>query len=536
MNLFHRTQRFHQPSVSASRARRPRRQRLGLEALEDRQLLSLGLPDFVNSNPRNNEFQSANATNANGQSVVAWVDSSSSTDHNVFAQMFNPDGTKRGLQITVASSNLSHNEPAVAMDQFGAFVVVYTEGPDNNQTIVAKRYNNQGQQIGGQVADVSIGGPEFDPSVAMDPRGDFVITYTEEGSHPQVVGRFFNSSGNFAQPIIVDDVSSNNDSQANVTMDAFGDIAIVWTKQHFGVQEIDLARFFLDSTNTREILQGNGPVITPSSPPITNGFDRVSAPSVAVSGDGSMVIAYEFNDGGANGGSSSIGAQRFNIYSGAATGSPILIQANTANVVTHTSLALLSSGATDGAFVVAYGSNRLINRGAEVTVVNSVDNGGKIEEQDGLFFALNSDKVAVSSGVAGNFFVSYTAHDFNNSHNFNIIRQLGQPNGGPAAQNLALTSQIKPGHSATLSGQLVDDAGDRNLTLTVDWGDGSKPQQSQPGLQPFTVKHKYRRPGTYTVLATWTDSRGVSNSQELAIDVSRHPAQSGPGTARRHHA
>ena len=70
----------------------------------------------------------------------------------------------------------------------------------------------------------------------------------------------------------------------------------------------------------------------------------------------------------------------------------------------------------------------------------------------------------------------------------------------------------------------------------MDWGDGSKPESSQPGLQPFAVKHKYRRPGTYTVHATWTDSRGVSNSQELSIVVSRHPAQSGPGTARRHHA
>ena len=76
MNLFHRMQRTHQPSVSASRARRPRRQRLGIEALEGRQLLSLTLPFRVNGNPSNHELDLANATNVKGVSVVAWVDSS----------------------------------------------------------------------------------------------------------------------------------------------------------------------------------------------------------------------------------------------------------------------------------------------------------------------------------------------------------------------------------------------------------------------------------------------------------------------------
>jgi hypothetical protein len=106
----------------------------------------------------------------------------------------------------------------------------------------------------------------------------------------------------------------------------------------------------------------------------------------------------------------------------------------------------------------------------------------------------------------------------------------------PAAQNLALTSPIKPGHLATLSGQLVDGDGDTNLTLTVDWGDGSQPVQSQPGLDPFAVKHKYRRAGTYTVHATWTDSTGLSNSRDLTLVVTRHRVKSGSQAQRPHRA
>ena len=65
----------------------------------------------------------------------------------------------------------------------------------------------------------------------------------------------------------------------------------------------------------------------------------------------------------------------------------------------------------------------------------------------------------------------------------------------------------------------MDADGDTNLTLTVDWGDGSKPQQSQPGIKPFAVTHKYAHAGTYTVHVTWTDSTGLSNSRDLKIKV-----------------
>jgi hypothetical protein len=531
MNLFRRTQRTHQPSVSASRARRPRRQRLGIEALEGRQLLSLGPPDIVNTNPRNNEFGSANASNDNGLSVVAWVDSSSTNIHDIYAQMFNPDGTKRGLQIQVAFSNLSHNEPAVAMDAKGDFVVAYTEGPDNNSTIVAKRYNNLGQQIGGPVAGVSVGGPEFDPSVAMDLGGNFVITYTQVGHQDQIVGRQFDSSGRFVRPLAVDDFNNNNnDSQARVAMDIYGDFAIAWTKQNLTtkVQEIDLARF--EVLGTQVVLLGSGAAVTGASPALSNGFDRVSAPSLAVAASGSMELAYEFNDGGANGGSSSIGAQRFDFFSGIQSGPPILIQANTATVVIETSLASVSDGATDGAFVVGYpirggfNGNGQFNTGGEVTVVDSLDNGNRIMERHTLFFALNQDKVSVSSDIrTDNYLVSYTAHDFNNSNNFNIYREIGQPFPGPAAKNLALTPTVQVGQLAHLTGSLTDAAGNTNLTLTVNWGDGSKPDQSKPGLKPFDVTHKYLKPGIYKVHATWSDNHGLSNSRDLSITVKPAP-------------
>jgi hypothetical protein len=91
--------------------------------------------------------------------------------------------------------------------------------------------------------------------------------------------------------------------------------------------------------------------------------------------------------------------------------------------------------------------------------------------------------------------------------------------GFPAATDLALSDSIRAGHRATLTGQLTDDDPREVLSLTVDWGDGSDPVQSTPDRDPFRLTHRYEEPGTYKVVATWTDSFGRSNSQDLTLTV-----------------
>jgi hypothetical protein len=100
---------------------------------------------------------------------------------------------------------------------------------------------------------------------------------------------------------------------------------------------------------------------------------------------------------------------------------------------------------------------------------------------------------------------------------------------GPQAQNLALTEQVRVGHPATLTGQLVDADPSQVLSLTVDWGDGTPLQTSTPDRDPFALTHRYTTPGTYFVHVTWNDSDGVSNSRDLLITVlpARHHEHDG---------
>jgi hypothetical protein len=507
-------------------ARRQRRQRPGLESLEGRQLLSLGNGFRVNTNPVDYEGTSANATNINGLSVVAWVDSFSPTNQIVYAQMLNADGSKRGPQITVEFNNQNHSSPKVAMDANGDFVVAYVEGRSiGQQHIVAKRFNSLGQPIGGRVANVDVADHQthFDPSVAMDNAGNFVITYTTQPMNSigigvgqeQVVGRRFNSSGQFVRPILVDSFFNNNDdSQAMVASDHNGFIGIVFTKLVGGSvdhSEINLAEFGPDGT-------GFG-VVTAIS-----GFPRVSEPSIAVNDGDDVVIAYEFNNG-SFGGLSSIGVQRFSYGSETQVGSPIVVKNNTGAFPSVPSVTLLTNGITDtgGPFVVAYNTGNAFgtpnNFGAEVVVFDSLQSDSAPLEVDKIFDADMLDSApAVSSARTGDgkFLLTYTTSFDGNT---NIVGREGQTFVAPAAKNLALTPTIQAGQLAHLTGQLTDAAGDANLTLTVNWGDGSLPQQTKPGLKPFDVTHKYRKPGVYKVHATWSDDHGLSNGRDLFITV-----------------
>src|SRR3954447_17600241 len=109
----------------SERDRRRTRNRPRLEALEGRQLMSLGaeFTATVNTTTRNAQFESANASSSNGSSVVVWTDTFSSTDHDIRAQRYNSAGQKTGPEIVVSSSGFDERTPAVAMDAHGDFVV-----------------------------------------------------------------------------------------------------------------------------------------------------------------------------------------------------------------------------------------------------------------------------------------------------------------------------------------------------------------------------------------------------------------------------
>src|SRR4051812_29653303 len=99
-----------------TRARRPRRQRLAVEALEGRQLMTVALNDFlVNVSTPGAQFFSDNASSANGTSVAVWS-TNGFGDVDVHAQLYSASGLRASQELFIASSNAVETNPHVAMD------------------------------------------------------------------------------------------------------------------------------------------------------------------------------------------------------------------------------------------------------------------------------------------------------------------------------------------------------------------------------------------------------------------------------------
>src|SRR3954451_11911089 len=137
------------PQPTSSCSARTRKRRPSLETLEGRQLMSLGVESLVNTTTRNAQFESDNASSSNGMSVAVWTDTFSSTDHDIRAQLYNASGARQGSEIVVSFSGADEGSPAVAMDNRGNFVVTWTQAqPGGDTNVLAQRFNSAGARVG----------------------------------------------------------------------------------------------------------------------------------------------------------------------------------------------------------------------------------------------------------------------------------------------------------------------------------------------------------------------------------------------------
>jgi hypothetical protein len=118
-----------------------------------------------------------------GAFVVVWQSKDQDgSGWGIYGQRFAADGTKLGGEFLVPTATAGDQTgAAVAIDSKGNFVVAWT-GPDPvipyRSAIFAQRFAANGERLGGefQVSDATDGFESF-AQIAVDPRGDFVISW-----------------------------------------------------------------------------------------------------------------------------------------------------------------------------------------------------------------------------------------------------------------------------------------------------------------------------------------------------------------------
>ena len=105
-----------------------------------------------------------------------------------------------------------------------------------------------------------------------------------------------------------------------------------------------------------------------------------------------------------------------------------------------------------------------------------------------------------------------------------VLTHLNTP---PTLANVAVTSPINEGSTATLTSNIVDPDPLDTHTLVVNWGDGSSPQTFTfgAGSLPFSVSHRYldnpagQPSGSFAIAVQVTDSNGGQGSGTASVQV-----------------
>jgi hypothetical protein len=289
----------------------------------------------VNTTTSASNLPPAIASSASGDFIVVWPSVDAGTDGwDIRGQRYDKHGRRAGVEFIVNSNTAGdQSSPVIAIDTEGNFTVAWQSmPPQGNSGIYARRFDRQGRPRGVDFA-VSTPGYRAAPQIAMDRRGDFVVTWEGFGTDfvTDVYAQRFDALGRRqGGEFRVSSDTGSSRYDVSVAMDDDGDFVVTWTSIDANYQgEIHARRYAAAGAAVGQEL-----LVAP-------GF----ASSVAMDSDGDFVIAYvgQWPDPG-------LRFQRFN-QSGVRQGGPLIVP-TISSFFQSTAVAMDD----DGDFVVQYQS------------------------------------------------------------------------------------------------------------------------------------------------------------------------------------
>ncbi|MBP9146485.1 MAG: hypothetical protein KBI44_18540 [Thermoanaerobaculia bacterium] len=304
------------------------------------------------------------ASDAEGGFVVVWDSDSSSGDtsySSVHGQRYAAGGAALGgqFQINTYTSGTQFSA-SISSNAEGDFVVVWSSdgssgGDTSNSSVQGQRYTADGAALGGQFqVNTYTTSIQFNPSVASDAEGDFVVVWASYGSsggdtsYGSVQGQRFAAGGAaLGGEFQVNTFTTSRQQYPSVASAADGDFVVAWLSNgSSGGDTLDTSVQGQRYAAGGAALGGQFQVNT-----YTTSYQR--APSVASATGGDFVVAWRSN--GSSGGDAlnySIQGQRY-AAGGAAQGGQFEVNTYTTNNQSYLSVA----SDTEGDFVVVWQSD-----------------------------------------------------------------------------------------------------------------------------------------------------------------------------------
>lgn len=284
--------------------------------------------DFrVNTTTTDDQTDPAIAMDANGDFVITWTSDQQlgGSGEDIYAQRYTASGQAIGTEFRVnLSTPQDQNNPDVASDALGNFVVVYeseqqdanTVGRDLDGTgIFAQRFDTNGALVGSEFRiNTYTKDDQSTPAIAMNAQGDFVVVWEsdrQDGSGVGIFGQRYNNSGQtVGSEFQVNTGTEGNQVNPAVALDESGNFVVTWQSDD---QDADgdgygvYARRYnsTGSPSSQEFLVNqttDGDQIDPAVSMDANGNFTIAWVSEDQDGDGSAIIAQQFSRSGSRNG------------------------------------------------------------------------------------------------------------------------------------------------------------------------------------------------------------------------------------------
>jgi hypothetical protein len=187
---------------------------------------------------------------AGGGFVVVWSSSDQDGDSDgVFGQRFDAAGAAQAGEFLVNTYTTgSQYAPVVGVAPDGDFVVVWESDGQDGRDIFARRFDAAGMPLAPEFqVNEHTGSFQVKPAVAVDADGDFVVAWDslyQDGDSSSVFARRFDSAGVAqAAEFQVNSYTAGDQYDPAVAADADGDFVIAWTRFDGGAAGVAAQRF-----------------------------------------------------------------------------------------------------------------------------------------------------------------------------------------------------------------------------------------------------------------------------------------------------
>jgi phosphoheptose isomerase len=188
----------------------------------------------VNFSINGRPFTPSAAMDASGDFVIAWSNFDFGYNYDIYAQRYNATGVAQGTGFRVNSHTTSfQRDPSIALDADGDFVVTWQSYLQDGSYwgVYAQRYNAAGVKQGTEFrVNTQTAGSQDQPSAAMDPGGDFVITW--KGFGDIKAQRYSAAGAALGTEFRVNTFTPDNQLAPSAAMDSDGDFVVTWNSRY----------------------------------------------------------------------------------------------------------------------------------------------------------------------------------------------------------------------------------------------------------------------------------------------------------------